>query len=788
MIRARLGAGARDQLTALEARNLHGVYVDRTPDGRVGVLAGDELQSESCATDLAAARYVPYSPIWHEESARCFIVSNASLLLGEDAPFDPSTLVLEGAWEGQFSGEHRAALYQRHGGVRIVPGDVKLYYAEGRLMSFHGEVHDIRQLPSRPAFDAGARLVSLGVEEQGEVFDRGAYFDIGRNAFLHRIDVTSGPNAGSTVVVDEASGEVVDRISPVDSVEVVAGLHAFNYPLGASVDPPLCEDESTGTTLWPALPPTPIVPEPIKCSAYPGGICLGTSGSCLYSLVKQEPYGSDYPIAYNNENGPGGGLGTLVQRTQACGGNPVSPSPWANIETPIYEFYATAAYAAVKYLADIKQHWSSYYPAHTGTPLPVVVQRAAIPGNSGTEGAYNYANTRLHLREDRDSNPQFFGAENLHTIAHEYGHYIHHRLAGLSYGDVPGPVKEGWADTVPLRYLVYRSVFDGYWGLSYFSAVGPKFYAARHFSHTQWNMKGELQPGGRDTRVGSNAALFYSPAGPFCSGATPHECGAVLSLIYWELALDFCHTSFLSCSEGQRIVQQGSYLGWGWALANSAFAYAVSMSTASTDVYAFMANVAARYDYFRSLGYLDQASYNRVVSVPGHHCTFPATLCSSGHKFPGSMLPSAYTSKWNWSEGEQYRVEYFPVSDSFASGGQALWMWPSTSAQAGFYAFTVSGPSDNWRRVHVVAKATGPVTIEYALNAGPWLTAQGSLALGSAGYKRLDAGIDLQNLATGNHSIRLRQKSGPNMMLDAVFISPAGVEAPPCDPSWPVSY
>ena len=117
-----------------------------------------------------------------------------------------------------------------------------------------------------------------------------------------------------------------------------------------------------------------------------------------------------------------------------------------------------------------------------------------------------------------------------------------------------------------------------------------------------------------------------------------YACGWLMSVVYWELAWNQCRTSFKTCLANQNIVTSGVYANSPWMLANAAFAYAMSNTRGRENLDTFMDRVSSRYGDFCAAGYLDPASYGRVLSVMAHH-RFGAWKDYSAYVLPGTRLP-----------------------------------------------------------------------------------------------------------------------------------------------------
>ena len=556
--------------------------------------------------------------------------------------------------------------------------------------------------PTRALADPATIVARLEAEEGATIEAVETYFDPARHAFMLLARITSGPSAGYELHVDEASGRIVEWRYPFDlngNVNVSNGR--FDYPIGtpASESPYIC----SGGELFTPATPSVLTQNTVFCAAAAGSSCWTGAGTCQYTLARWSGIGGiaepDYPQISTLETGNGQGLGAPVQRIAPCSGidgngNPTVAgwtSPWSGVTEPAYELYGKNAHRVFSRLADIKRHWTSFYPAGLGgAVMSAVIQSPTlwVPDGAGglkvsaATGTFDPVAFKIRIRHDPSNG--YIGGEYMFTMAHEYQHYVHRILGGAPTMGALKEVKEGFADTGPLRYMVHESVTGAWPTLSYFSTHGDESLVDRPHRHVGPVIGGGRLPRPRTGRGGeANAALTYP--NEYCvDEIAPNACGAVIGLTYWELATDFCRLTYMGCNAptwngsqwvgGDRIIQSGPYQYWAWALTNSAYGFAAQMTVDGDDVLDFMDDVAARYAQFQEVhGFLDAASLDRVTSVLEHHCVGPSRC--AGHKFPGSLLPSAETAKVGFYEGEDASPTSFstwPTAD--ASGGSVLWL------------------------------------------------------------------------------------------------------------------
>lgn len=208
----------------------------------------------------------------------------------------------------------------------------------------------------------------------------------------------------------------------------------------------------------------------------------------------------------------------------------------------------------------------------------------------------------------------------------------------------------------------------------------------------------------------------------------------------------------------------------GWALANSAFAYAAAMTTSTSDIRNFFDLVVTRYNSFYSSGYLDYSSLVRVLDVLAHHCLGPWNVCAptyTGHMLPGSHYGSIFSTKVQFREAESQNApaSYTIVGSSNASASSYLRV--SGTPVSTIISYTISTASDPLNaNLKIVARGgTFPTKTEYSVNGGPFVVANAPFAGAGSTWNWITIGTVVPT--AGATQIRFRFSSaGANYDFD----------------------
>lgn len=646
---------------------------------------------------------------------------------------------------GGIPGESQLEIRQFHGDLPVKPGNVKAYFVNGELVHVTGAFSPTPGAPETLA--PAAQILPLAEANAGgrlEVIE--TYFDgaIGRPV-LRATQRAADALSSEIVTLDRITGEIIAREPAGHPLSRQVPQSPWVRAYERSFMPPQTQTQRTVTAWcdesWPG---------PGTCSVPRSGICryylsrgVNNTGHVFATRFLWSSIAPQYPD------------GVDVYVDASCG----TTNNWPRLDSGQYSAFAANAYAYLSELADIKNHWASFFAVYPppspppGAPTPQLtlrVQDFSPDPVRSPAAVYEPSSDTMILVQDQHPLPTGNRhAEHLGTIAHEYGHYIHDQYG---MGGTPALI-EGWADTNVLRYALHQVVSTGSWNIGYSTELLP---LQSHF-HGQYTINGEFRVANIRNTVHFPDAFFPSPA---CSTDPPdlYRCGKVLSLIYWELVWDRCRSAYYKCSTNEQIVQSGSYAGNAWMLANSAFAYALFMSTDNPDIDDFMWDVEARYYAFFQSSYLDAYSYHRVLSVTGHHCLGQRGSCGLYH-LPGSPHPNAWSLKEKYTEAEEYATQNCEPScavvyDEDASGLAHRPICTDPDPNKYIRSKLVLNLAGTYRVKVLLGWGPGSITM-FRRNNGGWLTAS---VPASGHYDWRDAGT--LPMVVGQNTIDLRVASG----------------------------
>lgn len=713
---AQLPHGPRALASLLAQRNPDDFRIALHADGRVRSLYGLALLSDACISEASR------SEEWYSGASQCFIRENRYLLTGGQAAGEQKLAAITSVSAGQFDGETIVAMQQFAGGRRVLNADMKLYFVGRQLISFDGQLNE----PSDTWNPAQSRTGAT----EGDVVEQ--YFD---PVSERSVDVVRHGYNG--VLVDAATGEDLGTKVlgyPSAPVEVPSSLNAFSYP------------ENVGSAFAPSASVSS-VSETITCQDATGNGCTTPNGhTCSYCLQRLTTSGG-VPIMEVND--------TSSANVPICQSGTCGTSPWTSVSPPTVAGYAATAFHFMNSLAAQKSWWGSYLPSPTSSFTFFANVEDGLPAVNcgGFEGIYTSADHKLCLNEKPTG---MNGATNGFVMAHEYGHYVHdtYGFAGIR------SMYEGWADSNPLRWAVYQSVSLGAWpGLNYstsFANLGNStddpIQHGQATSHGEYVISEVYSP---------SLAAMYFPA-PGCtlngSGAEtgPYQCGAVISLTYWELVWNACRLGYGSCDNLQTITgASGPYGGnTSWVLANAAYAYAISQSTGTSNVTTFLQKVDDRYNYFRSVGYINASDYARVQSVLAHHCTGWANHCNDGtFHIPGSPLPNLYTRKIPTFTEAEYGILSGAASLVFDGGSSQFYLARlSTGVPNGKTKVSMTLPAGTYSLKFTARRSIPGASYEYRYDSGSWQP--GTAIIGSS-WAWYTAPTQLVVSSAGTHTISI---------------------------------
>ncbi|MCC7384226.1 MAG: hypothetical protein IT384_20445 [Deltaproteobacteria bacterium] len=659
---------ARLQLELLRSRSASHTFAAQIgPDGRPELIHGTDLLPGECGNPERDGDFA--------EAVRCFVATHDALMVGGSlAGVNLDSLQEEAVYEGPHGGDKTVTLQQYVNGVPVRPGKTKASFVYGRLVTITGAVQNPLVLghaaPLTPAaVEDLARRLGVGATVLGSFYS----VEDGTQLVEVRIQTSS---SDEILELRADSGAELRRHNAWSGAlpqEVSKPVQAFAYPSTPTAFAPVGSSFQQSTTM--------------TCRDTGGASNCGVSGSgsCKYSLERfWMPLW--YPQTIQDD-------GPTVSNTVSCGGDPFG--------TQTLPFLGNA-FRFTSQLADMFGHWSSYFPTVESSFLVRANVKTIGDCGNGREGVYTPFDKKICLAEVPAQNLN--GATNGVTMSHEYGHFVHDM-----YGyDGRCEVLEGWGQSFPLRMAIFKHVSTGEWpspSANYLMSIGNYNTIATLVQHGQKLVNGEFLNESAVSGVG-NADLYWPAQCGVCSGSSPYMCGSMMALTYWELAWNKCQLGFLSCAKDQDIYVGGAYGDQGWVLANSAFAYALSMATTNTSVQTFMQLVDSRYRDFRDVyGFMNAASYDRVSAVLSHHCVGWSSHCSDGsHRLPGSPLPSSGTIKattYREAESGTKSGGAANVSSSGAAGGMLV-----TMPANGRVHFSINLPDSRTYRLKILASAS----------------------------------------------------------------------------------
>lgn len=730
------------------------VYSSSTSPSQVLATATGDLLPPVCRPILATA-----TPDF-EEAVRCFLREQPSLM-SHSADADqgpaPEILVTQNA-PGLLPGppEQYLRVEQMHRGHPVDERSMAFVFIDGRLASasgrfvgtagFQAPLVDEAFLENevRRQFGDQARTEGLVFNpESGELELR--VFD---GELEHRLNAEDGALRSSR--------------SRLRAVPVSKNINAYTFPPGTYL--------GVSST-------TELMYLPMTCTGL-SGWCDGVgSGTCKYHPNAQV-YNADRVVGVQLEDWLG--QVTTAYEDDPCGSSSVfNQWPWSN--TYQLEHYAGSARRAFDQAADVLQNSESFFWAYPRTPDEFKLRVSEVASTNG--GDYGYDNGKV-IRLFQDPWPTGrANARSLSTIAHEFGHYVHdtiNQMQGQQH------VEEAWAAAYALRMAVHNRFVAWTWpNVGYYTSLVTGW---------TWQLQSVIRKGeyilDRYPNP-SNCAAYPDPSGNTCADwiyygtayvcpSNIYNCGAPIWTTYWILAHDQCRISFMSCADGQDIIQHnGGYQTSAWRLANSTFAYAIWKTSPTGNAQEFMTHVADRYAYFRSQGYLSQADEDRVRAVLASQCVGPTQNCSTGkHRLPGSPLPSSQTTKHalfkEAETGQLWNSAGIATAVNGASGDQYV-----VFGDDGWLALTFNIVQTGTYRVHFVLKPKNSLYDEISLydnttgtwkNVGPMNQPNYSLAWDWRTETNGDA--DLTFTTAGSNIVWLSAEAGHigGFILDAVWL------------------
>lgn len=654
-------------LNSLRADSGQAILARPTRAGSLSSLAGADLLAAACRPGSAGL----YDDSWVRAAADCFL-DHYGLLFVSDGATGPlaATSEIASVDGGIEPGERFVQLHQRFAGYQVRGAVLNLFFINGTLVHVTGGLKDPgRWVDHSPDTDGALRAASQStgrlLEFVGEVMFDADLQDLVLNA-------RDSEDPALRLVISARNGDVLETHR--DEQHAGPGLvnrlaNVYPYPYGTNF---------LGSPTINSPPVNPIVTsEPVLryCLAPDAQGNCADNAQCVF-----EPQLPGYPTAY-----VGQGLTHKINdvptyvATTVFGGQPLGVAavstctgtePLNNAGAfvwPSLSYLALSGYRSLRRIAYMKNHFSSYLDQGTyHQPLPLQLNVQSFDISNGA-AIYTAFDSRISVEWFQNGGQHFTSASALTTLAHEYGHHAHHgygcalvdqQTANYNCGrtsQTTGAVKEGWAESFALRWLLYGVVGSGeYLGGSYYWN-NPYPWIGMQYQHNDLVQNGEYVAGSVQGSF-ADQDFFYS-VNPNCTDENDailqYNCGTAIPITFWELAWNVCRSSFLNCTAGTDLIVGGPFAPY--ALANSAFGYAIAMSTG--DVGDFLYNANVRYEQFSSIyGYLDSTEYSRVTSVFEHHCSGVfGHYCEPGNGYhhPGSPYASAYSVKaTGYSEAE----------------------------------------------------------------------------------------------------------------------------------------
>ena len=590
----RLGSDVGDSFVALllDAGSVD-PFVYRAEGEYVSLIVGTDLLPRACSglpeSDLASR-------------ARCFLRIGASEFGLDDA--DLARIELSKPVAGAEPGEEVVEARQFSFGTWVYPGHIKFDFVSGRLKAVVGRVVPTRSLPTVPPPPGATQ------------------FDSERQSYVRLVETSS-----DTVVLDALGGAELSRQSRLLYSNTTKLIKTWDFLSNVFISSSLPRtSKSTTMDVSPS-----------------GGTYLhdadrsgdGNIGSAYYEPTIQTILDQGDP-----------GQDICSPRYYATISAPFSADPWSTVDDTSYLRYVAQAFYWLGILNDYRLHWSAGFGGtQTALPLSLLVTKCPGPGS-------NYSPSTHMLTLAAEERNGLTSVLNIDDMAHEFGHYIHHR-----YGDLgTRALKEGFASTMGRRWVKYAQEFRG--------ELQSATYFSFQYAEMDSFVNGEYIPGWTD--LVDNVACFQPNEN--VDGDQAYTCSAMVPHIYQELAWDVCGMSYATsvyggCTTGQDLIQSGTYANTAVRLANASFARALWLLTTSSKVRDYVALVQNYYQLKRDDGTISSADYARVNSVFAHHCAGPTNHCYSTtlHRMPAdtpgtlAVFPSFETVK-DWTtfrEAEQ---------------------------------------------------------------------------------------------------------------------------------------
>lgn len=619
----------------------------------------------------------PTNPEALDAAVRCWFARSEPLIRAEG---ESPALVRWGVDEvsGGTDGFVFVRVSQRtRGGAVIVPGDLTLVFAaDGRLVQATSRLALPKQLPD-PAVESLADGIAPDAARFNAELATGAalahvrrFYDLAAHAM---IDELADDGAHRLLHVDVATGLVVREVSTVEnSSQVTKYMDVYFYP-----------SSFTGMQFQNDIGGVYVREQPFSssCVAYMDRGFEALGGDLVPRVGYEGAFSKVDP--FDDASGYWEPVTCGNNQCFACNAVPgydhefdVANAYFWNSDLHGFVNSTRAAYDAWYDWTEHKNVGISVEDSvagHCDPPAPACFKREASL-NCGI-----LCDWRIYLERSSE------GSRNLTTMAHEYGHAVHHAY-GHHTNDFPGGiVSEGFADHNVLRYAMYRWREDANrphdsFPLTQGYAFGDEDdgitrpvgvdvedeYRLRPMSSNgewrpyRWRKTSPHCDPGQGDICDPDSTLTVWGSGTICnaeSTAKKYACGSMLSQIYWELAWNTCRighgahdtsvagSRIVYCDAGQSIIRTGTFVSEPEKAANVAFSYAIK--TAPYNLEAFVDALNSRYNEFRAAGSISLDDYLRVKAVLNQHCLGWHDYCYDGqHRVtPGGALPRMLTKK-----------------------------------------------------------------------------------------------------------------------------------------------
>jgi len=146
---------------------------------------------------------------------------------------------------------------------------------------------------------------------------------------------------------------------------------------------------------------------------------------------------------------------------------PMTAEPWANTLDSEYIRYVGQAFYWLSAVNDYRLHWSAGFGGtQTALPLSLLVSKCVVQGSNYGGGTITLGAETRQTADQGSLNSTL----NLDDMVHEYGHYIHDRYGNKG----SAAVKEGFADTMGRRWVMYAREFRGEFSVANYFSFGYK--------------------------------------------------------------------------------------------------------------------------------------------------------------------------------------------------------------------------------------------------------------------------------------------------------------------------